>query len=64
MLLASLVDAGDPVKAALDGAQHRREEGGFAVEHARHVPAERLYERDNDGAVQKNLNPANGGHGR
>ena len=64
MLLALLVDAADPVDPGLDRPQHRRQEGALAVEDARHVPAERLGQRDDDGAVQNDLNPADGGHGR
>ncbi|MEY9245256.1 hypothetical protein ABIF27_005911 [Bradyrhizobium elkanii] len=62
VLLAPLVDAADPVDAALEGAQHGREQGALAVEHAGHVPAERLDQRDHDRAKQNNLNPADDGH--
>ncbi len=48
VLLARLVDAADPVDAALDRPQHRRQERALAVEHARHVPAERLDQRDDE----------------
>ena len=64
VLLAFLVDAADPVKRCLDRPQNRGEERALAIEHTRHVPAERLGQRDDDGAVQNDLNPANGGHGR
>ncbi len=37
VLLASLVDAADPVEAGFDRAQHRREEGTLAIEDACHV---------------------------
>ncbi|MGY4546787.1 hypothetical protein ACVMDO_002216 [Bradyrhizobium sp. USDA 4513] len=50
VLLAPLVDAADPVDAALDRAQHGRQEGALAVEHAGHVPAERFDQRGNDRA--------------
>ena len=63
MLLALLVDAADPVKPGLDRPQDRREERALAIEDARHVPAERFDQRDDDRAVQNNLNPADGGHG-
>src|SRR5216684_2587772 len=36
----------------------------FAVENARHVPAERLYERDHDRAVEQDLDPADDCHCR
>jgi hypothetical protein len=62
MLLSAFVDAGNPVESALDRPQHRRQEGRFAVEHPRHVPAERLDQRDNNGAVENDLDPADGGH--
>src|ERR1700688_5250942 len=64
MLLAPLAAAADPVKPGLDRPQDRREQRALAIEDARHVPAERFHQRDNDGAVQNDLNPANGGHGR
>ena len=64
MLLALVVNAADPVNPGLDRPQDRREKCALAIEDARHVPAERLGQRDDDGAVQNNLNPANGGHGR
>ena len=63
MLLALLVDAADAVERGLDRAQHRRQEGALAVEDARHVAAERLHQRDDDGAVEQDLNPADEGHG-
>jgi hypothetical protein len=64
MLLALLVDAADPVQADLDRPQHRGQQRALAVEDARHVPAERLGQRDQDRAEQYDLNPADGGHGR
>ena len=63
MLLALLVDAGDPVDAGLDRTQHRREKRLLAVEHARHVPAERLCERDDDNAEKNDLEPTDHSHG-
>src|SRR5580693_5086760 len=63
VLLALLVNAADPVKPGLDRPQDRRKQGALAIEDARHVPAERFDQRDDDGAEQKNLNPADGGHG-
>ena len=64
MLLAPLVDAADPVEPGLDRPQDRREECALAIEDARHVPAERFDQRDDDRAVQNDLKPANDGHGR
>lgn len=63
MLLALLVDAGDPVDAGLDRTQHRREKRLLAVEHARHVPAQRLCKRDNDSAIKNDLEPTDHSHG-
>jgi hypothetical protein len=53
MLFALLVDAADPVERALDRPQHRRQECALAIEHARHVAAERFDQRDDDRAIQK-----------
>jgi hypothetical protein len=64
MLLTSLIDAADPVEPGLDRPQDRRQERPLAIENARHVPAKRLGQCDYDRAVQKNLNPADEGHGR
>ena len=63
VLLARLVDAADSVEHGLDRAQHRRQEGALAVEDARHVAAERLHQRDDDGAIEQDLDPADEGHG-
>ena len=62
MLLALFVDAAEPVEACLDRAQDRREKRALAVEHARHVGAERHHERGHEGAEEQNLNPADDGH--
>ena len=63
VLLARLVDPADPVKTRLDRTQNRREKCALAVEHSRHVAAERHHECGDDGAEQQNLNPADDGHG-
>ena len=63
MLLALLVDAAEPVERGFDRPQHRRQERALAVEDARHVPAERLHQRDDDRAVEDDLNPADERHG-
>ena len=62
MLLALLVDAASAVQRGLDRPQHRRQERALAVEHARHVAAEQRRERDDDRAVEQDLNPADDGH--
>jgi hypothetical protein len=62
MLLASLVDAADPVEPALDRPQDRRKERTLAVEDARHVPAKRLRQCGDDRTEKKNLNPTDGSH--
>src|SRR5262249_23852188 len=58
MLFAFLDDAGQPVETGLDRPQERREESAFTLEDTRHVPAERLHERDDDRAVDRDLDPA------
>ena len=63
MLLALLVDAAGPVERGLDRPQDRRKERALAIEDARHVPAERHHERDDDRAIEQNLNPADERHG-
>ena len=64
MLLMPLVDAGDLVNHRLDRPQDRRQEGTFAVEHARHIGAENGRDRDDDRAIEQNLDPADDGHDR
>ena len=64
MLLALLIDAADPVKPGLDRPQDRGKECALAIEDARHIPAKRFDQRDNDRTKQNNLDPANDGHGR
>ena len=64
VLLALFVDPADPVDRDFDRPQQWRQQRPLAFEHARHVPAERLGQRDDDGAKQKNLNPSDGGHER
>ena len=64
MLLALLVDAAGAVERRLDRPQDRRQEGALAIEHARHVAAEHRRERDDDRAIENDLNPADDGHGR
>ena len=58
VLLALLVHAADPIEHGFDRAQNGREERALAIEDARHITAERLHERDDDGAVEQDLNPA------
>ena len=53
MLLALLVDAAEPIQSRLDRPQDRRQECALAVEDARHVPAERRHERDDDRAIER-----------
>ena len=50
VLLAVLIHLCDTVECGFHGAQHWRKERSLAIEHARHVPAERLGERNDDGA--------------
>ena len=63
MLLARLVDPGDPVKPALDRAEHGRQERPLALEHSRHVTAERNDEGGEDREIDRDLNPAVECHG-
>src|SRR6188472_3486997 len=62
-LLARLVDPAEPIKAHFHWPQNGREKRALAVEDARHVPAERLYQRDDDRAVDRDMNPAIKRHG-
>ena len=62
VLLFPLARAGQAVEHSLDRAQERRKEGALAVEDARHVPAQGLHERDDDGAEDEDLDPAVEGH--
>ena len=64
VLLAAFVDPAEPVEACLERTQNRREQCSLAVEHMRHVGAQRHHERGDDGAEQQNLNPADDGHDR
>ena len=64
VLLVPLVDAGDLVDRDLDRPQDRRKKRAFAVEDARHVGAENRRDRDDDRAIEQNLDPADDGHGR
>ncbi len=63
MLLLLVVNAAQPVQGDLDRAKHRREERALAIEDARHIPAERRHDRDDDRAKKENLNPADNSHG-
>jgi hypothetical protein len=61
-LLTPLIDSTRPIDPTLDRPQHRRQESPIAIENVRHVGAERLYQRDDDRAVERDLNPANDRH--
>ncbi|MGY3120787.1 hypothetical protein ACVWXQ_004724 [Bradyrhizobium sp. S3.14.4] len=63
MLLAPLFDARKPINAGLDRPQHRRQERPLAVEHSRHVPAERFCQRDDNRAKENDLEPTDHSHG-
>ena len=63
MLLARCIDAGMAIEEGLHRLQGRREKRALAIEDARHVAAERLHQRDHDGAKEQDLNPADEGHG-
>ncbi len=63
-LFAPLVDAGEFVDGDFNGPQERRKKVAFAVEDARHEAAEHRRDRDDDRAIEQNLNPADDGHDR
>ena len=58
MLLALGINTTQHVEAGFDRHQHRAEERALTVEDARHVAAERLHQRDDDRAIEKDLDPA------
>ncbi len=64
MLFLTLVNAADLVDADLDRTEDRRKPRPFAVEHACHIGAEHRRNRDDDDAIEQNLSPTDGGHGR
>jgi hypothetical protein len=63
VLLLAFGHAGYFVDPELDGSQDRCQKRALASKHARHVGAERRRDRNDDRAVKKNLNPAEGSHG-
>ena len=62
-LLPLLVDAAGAVKNRFDRHADGRQEGALAIEDARHVGAEHGRQRDDDGAIKDDLNPAEKCHG-
>ena len=62
--LVRFINAGNAVKQALDGPQHRIEEGALPGEHARHEDAERFRDREDQSQEYENLQPAIDGHFR
>ena len=64
MLFLALVNAADLVDGDLDRTEDWREPRPFAVEHARHIGAEHRRNRNDDDAIEQNLPPTDGGHGR
>ena len=63
ILLALCVNTAHPVQRDLDWLQNRRQESTLAGKHARHVGAKHRRDSHDDGAVEQDLNPADGGHG-
>jgi hypothetical protein len=63
VLIAALVDTGQPVERALDRTQHRRQDVALAGEDRGHVAAERPDEQDDDRAEQRDLKPTVESHG-
>ena len=53
--LAALVDAGDAIDAALEPAEHRREQRALALVDGRHEHAERLHRGDEQRDVENEL---------
>ena len=51
------------IEAALDWAQHRRQESTLALKDARHVPTQRLHEQGDHHAIEGDLDPAVESHG-
>ena len=62
MLFLVLVDAANPVNGALGRLQYRREERALAGEDPRHIGAEGFHKRDDERGIDRDLNPAVGGH--
>ena len=63
VLLLAFVDASDLVDRELHRSQDRRQKRPLATEHARHIGTEHRRDRNDDRAVQQNLNPTEGRHG-
>jgi len=63
VLLAFRIDPAHPIERGFDRLQDRGQKSALAAEDARHVPTERHDECDHNGTIEKNLNPANEGHG-
>jgi len=57
------VHPAEAIEQAFAGGEDRGEEGALAVEHARHVPAERLGQRDDDRTIENDLEPTDHSHG-
>ena len=61
-LLALFVDPSRRIECDLDRTQYRRQERALAIEDARHIRAEHRRDRDNNRAIDQNLDPANRSH--
>jgi hypothetical protein len=63
-LFPFLIDTRCPVETQFDRSQDRCQKSTFPVEHTRHVAAEHGRDCDDDHAIEKDLGPADEGHGR
>ena len=63
MLLTVLLHTAGPIDRRFHRPQNRRQKRAFAAENARHVGTEHRRDGDNNRAVERNLNPAEKGHG-
>jgi len=64
MLLLRFIDAADCIGQPFDRPQHRRQQGALPGEDAGHIAAERLGDRNDDCAEDRDLNPPVEGHER
>ena len=63
MLVFRFINPADAIENPLHRPQQRRKQRSLAVENAGHVTAQRPRDRDNDHAIERNLNPSIECHG-
>ena len=61
-LLALFLNSRRRIQCEFDRPQHRRQERALAIEDARHIRAEHRRDRDDNRAIDQNLDPANRSH--